>query len=352
MKHVRLILLVFCLFSTSLFAQQIPLVSFFTYNWTLINPAAIPREAIELRQVSTLVNLNCRYQQHIVVSEAPQIYDLRYEHVFANDDKVGAFLNSESDGIIRNQSVSANFAKFVSLQFDTNNPNGLLDFGNILFGLTTTYRLLSIDAGNVTWNNPSLLATTFNQKHLDLSFGAFWFYRPIREEKEKWSDQFKQEYSPDPYGYIGVSNIQAIQLGYSNYYREASQWNGLAGIVYHRWELSTWVRNVPNIAFVNDNGKTTPISTDLNLRYYYRKKGSDEKDRTIGNGLWFGAGVSSAKTVSLECGVRYWPDSEHQRGINLYYIQMGLAYSGFSFSSQPITQPSMIELNVSVNFAK
>lgn len=344
---------IFCLLPLTSKAQQLPLVAFYRHNWTLLNPASMPREAIELRQVSTLYNLNYRRQKHIVPSQAPTILDGRVEHLMSSDGdnytKLAAFINSENDGIINTTSINANYARLMKLGFRANRTRAHnLSFGDLALGGTLTLRHRTIRADQVVWNNPSLFSP-IQHNYLSLNVGGFWYFNLPRARK--WREQVMQSpFEKEPYGYLGVSTIQTLQAGQTDLYKDVNHWNGIAGIVWRRLELSTWLRYMPQVVYINQNDKTYPLSTDVNMRYFYKFHGGNVRDTRLGDAFWIGGGLTSAKTINLECGYRKWL----QKGFNsnCYYLQVGVAYTGFPISSQTITHPSNIEINMSLNFAK
>ena len=159
----------------------------------------------------------------------------------------------------------------------------------------------------------------------------------------------QQSYEKEPYGYIGISTIQAIQIGQTTDFQDVAHWNGIAGIVWQRWEASTWLRYVPKLTYITGRDNGTPLSMDVNVRYFYKFSGGNTSDKMSGHAFWLGSGFSSAKTINLELGVRYW--LEKRDNALAHYIQVGVAYTGFPISDQAITRPSTVEVNVSMNFA-
>jgi Type IX secretion system membrane protein PorP/SprF len=347
----------FCLLPFTLQAQQLPVVAFYRHNWTALNPAAMPREAIELRQVSTLLNLNYRRQHHIVPSQAPTIVDARIEHLLSNDGdnytKLAAFVNSENDGIINTMNLSANYARLMKLDLPANRARRTsYSFGDLALGGTLTFRHRAIRLEAVNWKGASLppgLPPIINHNYLSLNMGGFWYFN--LPNMRKWREQVMQSpYEKQPYGYLGVSTIQTVQAGKTDFFHDVNHWNGIVGIVWQRLELSTWLRYVPNLVFLNQSDKTYPLSTDVNLKYFYKFHGGNVKDKNLGDAFWVGGGLTSASTVNLECGYRRWL----QKGFNsnCYYLQVGVAYTGFPISSQAITRPSNLEINMALNFAQ
>lgn len=355
MKYFFVINLFCCVLSVRSAAQQLPTLSFYRHNWTLLNPAAMPREAIELRQVSTLLNFNWRRQQHIVSSQVPNVLDFRFEQILnrrgANEayTKLGAFINSDNDGIIHTKNLSLNYARLMSLERRSSRTRKYnQSFGDLAIGGTLTYRNRMVNTNQVTWNNPTNFSP-FQHNYLSLNAGVFWYAN--LPEVRKWSEQvINQPYEKKPYGYIGISATQAIQVGKTQYFQDVAHWNGITGVVWRRLEASTWVRYVPKIAYITGNENGNPLSIDMNLRYFYKFSGGNVNDKMGGNAVWFGGGLSSAKTANLELGVRYWLEKGHNS--LTHYIQVGVAYSGFRLSDEAITRPSTIEVNVSMNFAQ
>ena len=360
MRRFYIIYTLFCLLPLTIEAQQLPAVAFYQQNWTLLNPASIPREAIDLRTVSTLFNLNYRRQQHVVPSQAPTILDGRVEHLMSSDGdnytKLSAFINNENDGLINTTSLNANYARLMKLGFRANRTRARsLSFGDLALGGTLTFRRRTIRADEVVWNNPSLFSP-IQHNYLSLNVGGFWYVNLPHREKLKWSEYTYYHYEmeiPEPYGYLGVSTIQTLQAGQTDYFRDVNHWNGIAGVVWRHLELSTWLRYVPNLVYVNQNDKTYPISTNLSLRYSYKLNGDyRSKNKQLGNTFWVGVGLTSAKTINLECGYRTWLKKGLKQNSNSNYLQVGAAYTGFPISSQAISHPSNIEINISWNFSK
>ena len=288
MKYLILLNLLSVFLSVRLSAQQLPTISFYRHNWSLLNPAAMPREAIELRQISTLVNANWRRQRHIVASQVPNVFDLRVEHILSqqgkNDayTKLGAFINREDDGIVKTTNFSLNYARLMPLELLANQTRSRNQyFGDLAIGGTLTYRNRLIDVNQVTWNNPTQFSP-FQHNYLSLNAGLFW-YRNL-PEKRKWREQIMQQsYEKEPYGYIGISTIQAIQIGQTTDFQDVAHWNGIAGIVWQRWEASTWLRYVPKLAYITGRDNGTPLSMDVNLRYFYKFSGGNTSDKMSGH---------------------------------------------------------------------
>jgi Type IX secretion system membrane protein PorP/SprF len=361
-------------------AQQLSKVSFYRHNWSKLNPAAIPREAVEFRSISTLANLNYRIQKHVVSSQAPTILDGSIETVWPDqyrkkgmstytDNKLGLFVNAENDGIIKTSSASLNYARMYSIGTDgrMSGKKNSYDLGFLAIGLTLTYRNRRIDLNSVTWNNVNRFSTDIIQhNYLNINAGVFWYWNlPSRSAvatgkeggrnkqagKRKFSAEIQKiNNGKKPLGYVGLSVLQPTQtqIGRTEYGNDVAHINGIAGMMYHSFEVSNWVRYVPKLSFITLGETPSPFSFDVNLRYFYNHSENPNVPRA-GDGFWIGAGWSSAKTANVEVGYRCWVNQGSSSLAN--YVQIGLAYTDLLNTANTITKPTSFELNFSWNFA-
>ena len=331
-------------------AQQLPNISFYRHNWSQINPAAFPREYIELRDMTVFTNVNARSQRHNVVKGAPRSVDARGEFVFGNqfytDSKIAFSLHTEQAGAIRDFKGQLGYSWITSLN------TRKYDVGFLSIGGSVDYNNKRAQTSDVNWESPSNIPEIRDVNYANFNLGAFYYFgRGIaQKEEESVREQIERNPYKEPYGFVGVSWSQAKALGFTEFLNQKSHLNLIVGGVLQRIEPTVWLRYSPGLEFESMN-MTLPFIADFNIRYIYKLSLSQSR-KMAGNQFWIGTGVSTAATMNIEAGYRGWLDKSKGKKNTPNYYQIAFAYTGFRLSSLAIPRPNDFEVNLSWNLGK
>ncbi len=307
-------------YGASSFCQQSPYLSFYRYNWQVINPAAFDK-AFDFNENDFIISSALRTQTVDGVSweYMPKFFYSSIEQK-SDDHRVRwglQVLGDKTDGY----STAGMYGNF-SYYFRLPNSSQFIHIG-VTPGLLQNRLLVTADdfrdageSGFDEGNNNAL--------HFDVSAGIYF------RNSQKW--------------YAGLSVPQMVSehfIDSDDIFRlERTRQLFFIGGMYLELrdggliEPSVWARYAPSETFSTfiDN---SPLSTDINVRYHSRY-GIDDVS------YWVGTGVSTARRFTLEGrvsipldGVLYSEDDK---------ISLGMSYS-FPFGQNQLGLGHAVELN-------
>jgi type IX secretion system PorP/SprF family membrane protein len=303
------------------FSQQSPYLSFYRYNWQVVNPAAFDK-AFDFNENDFIISTALRTQTVDGISweYMPKFF---YSSIEQKSDEHHVrwglqVLGDKTDGY-STMGMYGNFSYYFRLP----NSSQFIHIG-VTPGILQN-RLL-IRNGDFRDKNESGFEDGNSAWHFDFSAGIYF------RNKQKWyaglsmpqmvSPQFIDNNKPD-----GVKLERTRQFFLiSGAYLELSD----GGLI----EPSIWARYAPNEEFatITDN---MPISTDLNVRYHSRY-GIDDIS------YWVGTGISTAMKFTIEGkvsipldGVLYSEDDK---------VSLGIGYS-FPFGQNQLGLGHAVELS-------
>jgi Type IX secretion system membrane protein PorP/SprF len=332
------------------FAQQLPQISFYRHNWSQINPAAFPREYIELRDMTLFTNINSRLQRYRVEQSAPRSVDARGEYVFGNnfytDNKLALNFHNDQAGAIQSTKLQLGYAWITSLN------TRKFDIGFLSLGGSVEYNNTRIKTGDVLWQPPLSNLENLSNNFVNFNIGGFYYFGQgmAQKDDETFRNQVEKKPYKTPYGFVGVSWSQVKAIGDMDFLQQKGHTNLIVGGVLRRFEPTLWLRWSPGLEVQSWN-INLPFVANFNVRYIY-KMDLNYGRKMAGNQFWLGGGVSSAATMNVELGYRGWLNKSASKVSKPNYYQVAIAYTGWRLSSSAIPQPSDIELNLSWNFKK
>lgn len=259
------------LLSDFLAAQQLPFLTFYRENWSLLNPASYPIETI-LNEMSASAGATYRYQW-TGIDDGPQTAIANFDYLLPESRiSFGAnILHDQVDAI----GATAVYGKF-TYRLPFGGQGQSLSIGIAAGGVQ--YR---VDIDEIEFREANDIAATQGETKFfpDFSFGAFYYH------KELW--------------YAGVSVPQTFGLN-TSFRTENGEFSidriqhyyAVAGGYFHfdrgksYVEPSIWIRYVPN----------APTSINGNIRYQFN------------NPLWIGVGGGLSKILHGEVGVNILND--------------------------------------------
>lgn len=280
-----------------IFAQQLPIISFYSNHWSVINPAGVSSNYIV--QDMDFSTSGTVQQQWLKIPEAPKTQVLSFECI--NDDPYpiafGGHLINDKTGAFGQTGLYGNLAYRLRLDETKNNilAGGLsfggvqyrADFAEILDG-SNQLNGLSIDDLDKLSNS--------NQTFFDVGLGLMLF---LEAESDK------------RYYYFGVSSPQTFNLNTT--YRtlkgdfaieRTRHFYAMAGAYFIKNKNS---RNSNDLSFLEITllggyVPDSPFGIDANVRYQYK-------------GIWGGIGGGLSKILHLEAGAQLGSSSPFRLGI-------------------------------------
>lgn len=275
-----------CIAFTAL-AQQTPYLSFYRYNWQVVNPAAMDKSFIFNEHRPFIISGNYR-QQWIGLEGAPKFFYASMEHKPVNDQQFSYPIKWGFQGFgdvtdgYETYGGYGNFSYFIPFL----NPRG--QFLHIGISAGIIQQKTALDEGDFDIPEPDLNANV--KWYADFAMGVFY------RHKREW--------------YVGISSPQVLSpvLGQTDgkrwlpterthhYYLMAGgfiEGYNFEGIL----EPSLWLRYAPGLGY-QTLGNDIPVSADLNLRYHSYAR----VDQVT---YWLGGGVGTSKYAHLEAGINF-----------------------------------------------
>jgi hypothetical protein len=335
-------------------AQRLPAISFYRQNWSLINPAAFPRENREHREVDLLINSTYRTQR-VGRADAPTFANLHIDKIFTTDGvdwkddwKIG--LNFERD----NAAVISNYSFQLSGAYGRSIESEHLDLGFISIGCAGTHynQFVEATSSKVNWQTPTTSPQDVGTGFWDLNVGIFYQLPNITPEQD-FESRIRKD-NEESHLYVGASVQQLLADRRTlPFTQQRRQWNFIVGGFFaEHFEPSIWLRHTRDVDFQTTFANGAPLSMDANLRYIFKflDANAGNNGKLPGTQLWFGAGWSSAMSMNVEIGGRYWFRTSTYE--NISYTQISLAWTGLRLRPQTTIQnPNSLELHLALNFA-
>ena len=290
MKNTFFLFLFLAAFHLNGLAQQTLLNSFYQYNWSQINPAAVDKIQM-FDEHQTIINATAR-QQWIGLKGSPLYYHLAFENMpeinnqYTHRIKWGFSVFKDQTDQIQTLGITINFAYYI--QFSKNKF--------LHFGISPSLIRYQVNIDEIKFKEEDPLSNVItDQGYTDMNFGVF--YRQIDKESKTGF-------------YLGLSVPQAFALRFEKkedsgfFAKERVQHiNLLAGGFIKKnyrtvfaYEPSMLVRYVPGLTY-NTLINRLPISADFNLRAYYLY------DKGTSNSYWGGLGYSTNRNLRVEIGL-------------------------------------------------
>ncbi len=321
MNRLRLFsVALFIIATLSLSAQQLPLFTQYREFNPAVNPAAISSDYMAFGQ-NGVVGASYRVQWR-EINSSPRTAFFRGDYLSDQNRGINMLVGGH---IIHDQtgpiSLTGAYGRIGGVIAD--DPS----YGGISIGISAGAVQYRLNANELRLRDQDDVVATQNlsQIYPDVGFGLFAYKRIARRSSE------------DDFIYGGVSVPQVFGFNWNLVDEAGNEFltqrvqhvYAQLGFIHYFWndsfiEPSIWVKYVPN----------APLNIDANLRYQFV------------NGLWVGAGGSSAKTSHVEAGIRLG-DVEGYGNV----LKIGYGY-GYSFTSFGPFANGSHEINVSFNFAK
>jgi hypothetical protein len=331
-------------------AQRLPALSFYRQNWSLINPAAFPRENREHREIDLLINSTYRTQR-VGRADAPTFTNIHIDKIFAsdyewkNDWKIGLNLQRDQAAVISNTAFQLSGAYGRSIESE------YFDLGFISIGCAGTHynQFIETTSSKVNWQTVTTSPQDVQTGFWDLNVGIFYQLPNITPENNLETRIRKENETPHLYVGVSVQQLLADQRTLP-FAQQRRQWNLIVGGFFaNHFEPSIWVRHTRDIDFQTTFANGAPLSMDANLRYILKFLGGNEGGLP-GTQVWVGAGWTTAMSMNVEIGGRYWFRTSEREKIS--YAQLSLAWTGLRLSPQTsIQNPNSLELHLALNFA-
>lgn len=295
-KNILLIIMVIQCLSTGIVrAQQTPYLGLFQENWVLINPAFLDHANIEKDDNTIMVNSSYR-QQWLGFDDGPQQMNLRFEHIITTDKrggwdepllKWGLGLTHEKVADFTSTGFLGNFSYFAQLS-----ENMIMGGG---FNVGVQSQGLRIQSSQFEDFGADVFAQNLNTKqNIQLDADAGLFFRKIVKNNSRF------------YHYYGGFSAQLKTARFKNELGSLKDpspphlnvlWGCLIkgdqryGNAY--FEPSIWVRYLPGASYLNPIIGKTPLSVDLSVRVHLESQ------------FWFGAGYGTAGNLSAAFGYQH-----------------------------------------------
>jgi len=305
--------------STVLYAQQLPYYTQYRELSGILNPAAISSNYMIFEQNGS-VGASYRVQW-ADLAEAPRTFILHGDYLVdagGVNPLLGGYIMSDQTGPIATTGVYAKVGGVLSSKPERGGISLALTAGAVQFRVNSDKVRLRDDDDLIAQQNLTSL-------YPDVGIG-FFAYQRLKGKKVKGD-----------YIYGGVSVPQVIGPTLSLVDDNGAEFSvkrnqhiyGNLGFIHNLWndsflEPSVWVKYVPN----------APINIDANLRYFFAE------------GLWAGAGGSSAQTAHVEFGFMIGDNIGYENN-----LKVGYGYD-YSFSSFGPSVGGSHELNVSYVFGR
>jgi hypothetical protein len=299
MKKIYLLYAFFYCSIVSIKAQQRPISSFYSYNWQVLNPAAMDNEfAIRPNSESRSILSNSNGMSGNMNSAT-----LRMNHI-GGETQATLFSAFERFVNIKNQNFRMGFALGMNKIFDTQN---YLIKGNVAY-------LLPI--------------STRHYLNIGFNFGAGYDVYNVSNFRYRHTDEFEiQTFSRiTPNASAGIFyTLNKFHLGFSapEIIKKSALYSTItANYEGNLIEPSILVRYVPKLSPFAFN-TTLPISANLNIRYHIREL-VGKSHRPAGHEEWYlGAGYSTSSILNLEFG-RFISNNKYRNGAWRFGFNAGI----------------------------
>lgn len=322
--------LVVTLFATvGIFAQTSAPPNTYFQNWSLLNPAAFPRQYLEDQDMGNHFGLVGGYRDYSTEGNATY-FRARMEHIpdfnSGNDMKIGLFASFDKVGAWEESRMQFNYAYAFRLS--------RLD--QISIGATLGLLRQFVNIRGTGWSG---LPNAQSGWLMDVNMGIFYNSRPTSGGIHRYAKKHRTQTNLSHY-YVGISMLQLVghrldaQPGNTFDTRLNPQYYAVAGGVFGDFEATVWLRYLPDSEF-NGWGFRHDISADFYLRKRIRQ-------------AWTGIGVSTNGTANAELGFNFWVGNSVGRIGD--QLQFALALGNLSISKQASGGGPNIELSGSYHF--
>ena len=292
---------IFCCFSATLKAQQLPLFSQYQDNYLAINPAMVSRDFL-LKEENLSFGASHR-NQWADFENAPKTQIIRGEYLYDNGGfglLTGGYLLNDQTGPTGLTGIYGRVGAILG---------GDPYFGGIAIGLNLGLVQYRVNTSELNLRDPDDIVAADNQMQLfpDVGFGIYYY-------KKLSGGGFLD----DDYVYAGISIPQTIGLDTefqdetgSFFLKRMQHFYAQAGI-FHLLEDESYIE----LAGWGKYVQGAPVNISANFRYQTNAA------------IWVGAGGSSAGSAHFETGVLVGERAGFNSSIRIGY---GLDYNFSSF---------------------